>query len=98
VTRQLRIQPLAELDVIQAHAWYESQRTGLGDELLDFLDQCFESVLQNPLGYQPVYRETLRALLRRFPYCVYFMVSDIEVVVIAVLHARRSATVWRSRL
>ena len=38
MTRRLIIRPPAESDVADAVSWYEDQRTGLGNELLDELD------------------------------------------------------------
>ena len=41
--------------------------------------------------------EVRRALLRRFPYAVYFIVDDASVIVLACLHVRRDPSVWESR-
>jgi plasmid stabilization system protein ParE len=52
---------------------------------------------QNPLGYQVLFREVRRALLRRFPYAVFFKNHEEVVIVIAVLHMRRDPDAWKSR-
>ena len=41
--------------------------------------------------------ETRRALVRRFPYAIYFRPVSDEVVVLAVMHGRRLPRRWRSR-
>jgi hypothetical protein len=38
-----------------------------------------------------------RALLRRFPYCVFYYLEAEEVVVVGCFHAHRSPEVWRVR-
>lgn len=38
-----------------------------------------------------------RALLRRFPYAVYFAVEESTVVVLTVLHAHRDPAAWQKR-
>jgi len=38
-----------------------------------------------------------RKLLRRFPYGVFFVLQDDEVIVIAIMHTRRQPNEWRSR-
>jgi hypothetical protein len=45
-----------------------------------------------------VYRDVRRAILRRFPYLLYFGLSGDEVVLLACLHGRRDPTRLRYRL
>jgi plasmid stabilization system protein ParE len=41
--------------------------------------------------------ETRRALVRRFPYAIYFHAMSDEIVVLAVIHSRRHPRHWQSR-
>ncbi len=97
MTRRLIIQLQAEIDVADAVAWYEDQRSGLGNELLDELDSLMERVVQSPFQFPQIRNEVRRALLGRFPYSVYFRVSDEAVVLIAVLHQHRDPRTWQKR-
>ncbi len=97
MTRTIRIDLLAEHDIMQAYAWYEAQRAGLGDELLTAFDDCFQSVARNPEAFPMIHRSARRALVRRFPFCVYFVMSADEIIVLAVLQGRRNPQVWRQR-
>lgn len=54
-------------------------------------------VQENPLAYPKVHGDIRRALLRRFPYCVFFTVEPTEVVVHGSFHGRRDPKVWQSR-
>ena len=98
MARSLRIIQAAENDLEEAFHWYERRRHRLGHELLDAVDECFLRVVGNPLAFQKVHRSVRRALVRRFPYCVYFVDNEPEVVVLAVLHGRQSATHWQERI
>ena len=93
----LRLTPAAEADVDGVLAWYRERGHDLGDQFFDALDQCLESVERNPLAYAVVYRDIRRALLRRFPYCVFYLVSEKEIVVLACLHGHRDPEAWQSR-
>src|SRR5690349_17969536 len=97
MSQRLRIEPLAEIDVASAYRWYESQQAGLGEDLLTALDECFTRVTENPSGYQVIYKSVRRALVRRFPYCVYLITTKTDVVVLAVLHGHRTPQRWRRR-
>ena len=98
MTRRLIIQPQAEIDVADAVAWYEDQRIGLGNEFLDELDLVMERVVYSPFQFPQIRNEVRRALLRRFPYSVYFRVSDEAVMLIAVLHQHRDPRNWQKRI
>lgn len=85
---QLVVRPAAA-DLEHAFLWYEQQRTGLGHEFLAAAKVAFEKILSNPAGYPVVHRSTQRALVRRFPYGVYFRVYPEAIVVVACMHGRR---------
>jgi plasmid stabilization system protein ParE len=97
VSRRLHVRDEAELDVIDAVAWYEDQRIGLGGEFLIELDAVMQRMVQTPLQFPIVKDNVRRALLHRFPYSVYFLVSNEMVDVIAVLHQHRDPRTWEQR-
>jgi plasmid stabilization system protein ParE len=52
-------------------------------------------VLESPAQFPEVEPGIRRALARRFPFAVYFLDEADAVVVLAVLHVRRSPPRWR---
>ena len=94
---RLVAEPRADLDVAAAFAWYENEEAGLGQEFLDELRAAYERIVQGPLGYQDLRSGIRRALLRRFPYAVYFAIEGDVIVVLAVLHAGRDPAEWQRR-
>jgi plasmid stabilization system protein ParE len=93
----LRLSPAAEADVEGVLAWYRERGHDLGDQFLQALGQCFETIERAPLAFAIVHRDLRRALLRRFPYCVFYLVSEQEIVVLACLHGHRDPEAWKSR-
>ena len=91
------VRPSAEADVRQAALWDESKREGLGAEFILELDALYERIAQNPRQLPTIEEGTRRALLRRFPYAVYFVLGDDVPVIIAVLHQHRRPDAWRER-
>jgi plasmid stabilization system protein ParE len=79
-------------------AWYEEQRPGLGIEFVLELDAAIERAEASPLGYEQVFAEVRRSLLRRFPYAVYFLYESDVVEVFAILHQHRTVEEWQSRV
>jgi plasmid stabilization system protein ParE len=97
VTPRLVFRPEAEAELLGARAWYEGERVGLGAIFAAAVETTVTAILQNPLAYPRVKGDTRRALVRRFPYAVYFRPIGDEIIVLAVMHGRRPPRRWRSR-
>ncbi|MEE8441385.1 MAG: type II toxin-antitoxin system RelE/ParE family toxin [Spirochaetia bacterium] len=97
MTRELIIRPNAEAEMAEAQGWYESRSPGLGADFLLSVDAGLQAIARNPLRFPVVYRDVRRALTKRFPYQIFFVVEDDRVVVLAVFHARRNPSVWQGR-
>jgi plasmid stabilization system protein ParE len=63
MTYIVRLREEAELDLEDAASWYESQRSGLGQDFLNTVLKALGSIEQNPLSFPVVYRGTHRAVL-----------------------------------
>jgi plasmid stabilization system protein ParE len=97
MTFVVRLRAEAENDLQNAAIWYESQRSRLGHDFLDAVEELFTRISESPLQFPILYRGTRRALLSRFPFGVFFRVQKHTVVVLAVIHASRSPNRWRDR-
>lgn len=93
----VRIRPRAERDTRRAISWYEKQRPGLGRELTLELDAIYEGLADNPFLYADIHRGIRRAITRRFPYGVFYLVADNEVRVLSVMDMSRNPSVWKRR-
>jgi plasmid stabilization system protein ParE len=95
---KLVVAPEAELDIAEAYVWYESRRIGLGEEFLGSVDAAIERICRHPLIYPIVHEAYRRALIRRFPYAVFFEPTESSVTVYALFHTSRDPQKWRQRL
>jgi len=89
--------PEAEINILNALEWYASQRVGLDDDFLLSLEAELNSILRNPFLYASLHKQTRRALMARFPYAVFFIVEETEILILAVVHQRRKPSVWKMR-
>ena len=94
---RVRLSPAAESDVRDIYAWYKKQGEGLGLEFRRALGDCLERVRNNPMSSPKVHGEIRRALLRRFPYGVFYVIRESEVGVLGVFHGHRDPKTWQSR-
>ena len=90
-------EPQADLDIEAVFNWYEKEQPGLGIEFLDELRATYDRIVAGPFKYQHLRSGIRRALLRRFPYAVYFAVEQTVIVVLTVLHASRDPAEWQRR-
>lgn len=94
---RLVAEPAADADVVAAFGWYENETPGLGGEFLDELRAAYGRIADGSLKYRDLRSGIRRALLRRFPYAVYFAVEESTIVILAVLHAHRDPAAWQGR-
>jgi plasmid stabilization system protein ParE len=95
---ELVFAPDVQIDIEDAYAWYEERRPGLGEEFLSCVESCLHTICRSPDLYPKVYEEYRRALVRRFPYAVFYEFHDDKVVVYSVFHTSQNPKKWTSRL
>lgn len=91
------VRPEAENDMKEAFLWYEEQNPGLGYEFLLCVEAVFDTLMRHPELYRKVYQNIRRALTRRFPYGVFYIVEDTKVIILAVFHAKRDPGLLKER-
>ena len=79
----------AELDFAEAELWYETQRSGLGNEFHSGVSEVIDRLAETPLNYQVVYRDILWAFVHRFPFLIWFRVLGEVVIVLSCIDARQ---------
>ena len=94
----LIIAPEAEFDISEAYGWYERHRSGLGEEFLSCVDACIHKIRRMPKMYARVHEQYHRALVRRFPFAVFYEYAEGTVTVYCIFHTSRDPEKWRQRL
>ena len=98
MTTKLIVAPEAEQDLAEANAWYEQQRAGLGEEFMGCIDARIEAICRWPEMCEIVHEDYRRALVRRFPYAIFYEHSENAVTVYSIFHTARDPQKWRQRL
>ncbi len=88
----------ARAELIDAQDWYESEASGLGRRFRAAVDAVIQRMSDNPRQFPVVYKIIRRALLRRFPYALLFVLeADETLTVIACFHGSRDPAHWQKR-
>ena len=85
-------------DIAKAQQWYEDKNPGLGVEFLDDVERVLARIASRPYQYPAVHRDVRRAVVRRFPYGVFYTIRDSRVLVVACFHARRDPNLLFDRI
>ncbi|QEH32194.1 Plasmid stabilization system protein [Aquisphaera giovannonii] len=95
---ELIFSPEATTDLQEAYDWYEARTMGRGEDFLVRVDACIQSILRLPESYAPFHGDFRRALVRKFPYAVFYEYARNAVTIYGVLHTSRDPAKWRERL
>ena len=94
----IRFTPEADAELTEARRWYSHNRQDLDLEFMQCIDDVLARVVSNPHFFPVVYRNLRRAVVRRFPFAVFYEITADEVQVVSVFHSRRNPEVWKSRI
>jgi plasmid stabilization system protein ParE len=90
--------PAARQDIAEAFAWYERQSLGLGLEFVRSVEATVVSIQRHPEMYPVALADYRRALVRRFPYVVFYQVEPERIVIYAVFHCSQDPNKWKARM
>ena len=80
---------VAEREFHDSIAWYENEREGLGQEFRATVEEYFQRIADNPEWFPEVRGEVRRAVVRRFPFVIHFLVETDRIVILSVFHTSR---------
>ena len=92
------IRPEAEVDIEHALSWYNLQNKKLSTQFLDEVEKVLRTLAENPFLFVTIHKSIKRALLKRFPYGIYYIIEDSSVIVFAILHGRSNPKRWIKRI
>ena len=94
---RLDVSSEAELEIFEAALRYERERAGLGFRFEAQVNAVFARLIENPLQFPEIEEGARRALVRDFPYGVFFTMDADLMTVLAVLHLHRHPDTWKRR-
>lgn len=100
---RVRLLEQAVHESVEAAAWYERQRPGLGQDFAAALEAVLELIEEGVVHLTPMpgaagTSGARRIILRRFPYDVIVREVPGETLIVAVAHQSRRPGYWVGRL
>ena len=94
---RLHVSSEADLEIFEAALRYECEHEGLGFRFEAQASAVFVRLLENPFQFPVIEEDVRRALVRDFPYGVFFTKEADQITVLAVLHLSRHPDTWKRR-
>jgi plasmid stabilization system protein ParE len=96
--RRVAMTRAARRDIREIQDHYEEQVPDLGQRFMTYFVRALEQISERPNSFPMVYLEARRAILRVFPYGVYFRDLGPHLEVFAISHLSRNPSQWRRRI
>jgi plasmid stabilization system protein ParE len=61
------------------------------------VDEVLNLITNMPRVHPVIYKNVRRAVVKRFPYVVYYEVETDRIVIISVFHSSRNPSIWKAR-
>jgi hypothetical protein len=94
----VRFLSAASIELVEAIALYEAQRTGLEYEILSDVETAIAKVIEFPTAWISLSDRVRRMLLKRFPHGWLYEIRGDELVIAAVMRLRRDPARWQDFL
>ena len=92
------LDPEAQAEFDEAYDFYEGRRSCLGELFADAVQAILDRIGQMPHIHQIVVQDIRRAVVRGYPYCVYYREELTLVRVLSVFHSKRDPAIWKARI
>ena len=80
-----------------AFDYYDDEKPGLGTRFAEEVQYSLDRIAANPRIHAVVLRDIRKAVLKTFPYCIYYTIEPTFVFVTAVFHTSRDPDIWKGR-
>jgi len=91
---RLQLREQAKSDLVSSARYYNDERSGLGDRLVDAVERSLSLIEAFPEAAPVVYGNVRRIRTRRFPFAIFYLVSRGRIEVLRILHLARDPGTW----
>lgn len=96
MARSLRYHPLFDSDVLGAGQWYDDRHPELGNDFVRRVRKAVDQLIENPESGSSISNGLRYLPVQRFPYVVFYDLTDSEVLILGVMHTSRDSQKWLS--
>ena len=94
MNRTLRYHPLFDSDALNATEWYDSRQADLGMDFLARVRKAIDHLISDPERRTPADYGVRYWPVERFPYVVFYDLTESEILVLGVMHTSQDSHKW----
>jgi plasmid stabilization system protein ParE len=72
-------------------------RARLGEVFLERVEECLRAIARNPEAFQLIASGTRRAIVKQFPFVIFYRIEAKAVYVYSVFHTSQNPQKWMDR-
>ncbi len=88
----------AESDFDNSYIYYSVESENVADNFYKIINKGFQDIINNPEGFQKVFKNVRRYVIKRFPFVIYYRVMESTIQIIAIFHTSRNPEIWKQRM
>ena len=94
---KVRLHPEARAELLEARNWYHDRSPLSSAAFSHAVERAISLISESPNSFPVADHGTRKLVLQRFPFNVFYRISEVEVVVVAVAHQKRRPGYWSGR-
>lgn len=95
---RVRLHPKARGELREARNWFDQRSPLSATAFAHAVDNAVSRIAAAPGKYPPAEYGTRKLVLQRFPFNIFYLADESEVVIVAVAHQKRRPGYWGSRV
>lgn len=86
----VEISEFAENEIISAFKYYENKSNGLGNRMINEIDEIIKFLEIYPFIFQKKHKQYREAILNKFPYFIVYEIKKDKVILLSFFHTSRN--------
>ena len=95
---RVRLHPEARAELREAHRWYYERSPLSAMAFAHAVDNAVSRIVEAPNQFPIAEHRTHKLVLQRFPFNIFYLPGDSEIVIVAVAHQKRRPGYWANRV
>ncbi len=91
---RVRLHPEARAELREARRWYYERSPLSATAFTHSVDNAVSRIVEAPTQYPLADQRTRKLVLPRFPFNIFYLQSEPEIVIVAVAHQKRRPAYW----
>lgn len=97
MSRRLSVHPEARDELREAILYYRAASPQVAMEFVEIYEEALAAIVKAPKSNPLIFKEYRRKVLRKFPFSMFYTITESEIRLLAVAHQKREPFYWLER-